>query len=70
MKHQGIQTRLNKVKSKTRRRDKPWIIEVRHGEPMPEDHDGILVLRFPDPSAPPPTIDRPARINRLRHETG
>ena len=47
MRHQNIRTRLNKMESVTRPRNKPWIIEVYDGEPEPEDTDGILVLRFP-----------------------
>ena len=48
MKHQGMHNRLDDLELVTRKRNKPWIIEVYHGEPEPEDTDGILVIRFPE----------------------
>jgi len=39
-----------------------WIIELRHDYPMPEDTERVFVLCFPEPDAPKPTIDQPARL--------
>lgn len=65
MKHRGIQTRISKVESRSRRRDKPFIVKLNYDEPFPENHEGTIYVRMPHPDCREPTIDNPLTIDDL-----
>ena len=63
MKHRGMRSRLSRIEWKSRRRNKPFIVTLEHWQEFPDDDDGIIYLRMPNPNMRKPTIDEPAKLS-------
>lgn len=65
MKHRGLRSRLSRIESKSRYRNNPFLVILEHWQEFPDDDDGIIYVRRPNPNTRKPTIDQPLTIADL-----